>query len=416
MVNTAKTTRALLIMLSAGLIACGDGVLANGDGVVYFTPWNTDTVETRVVDTPGPTLSEENAANYAEVRQGFAAQAPELLARPDVVSVLGPIEQSFLLSGDYPQLVEIYRQQYEEHGTDSVAAIGLAWTYLKLGNQPAARAIKARLLEERPNDPLTWVIVGNVHIRDAESSIESARRARDAFERVLELDPNFTGFKSTDRNLIQRTLEALNQRIPEEPVADPEMLAAAPMHHTDDEAGAQLEPVEPVEPSTDDALDDELDDETDEAMEPELVEAQPVDEPDEPDEHVEETDEEQPSQEARASHHVVFGQQALQRGSDHLSQAHQHFSEALRLEPEHVDAHLGMLRVERRSEAPDEVLSQRVDTIADQKLTAQQAYELGLFCLRRLNDRDRATSLLQRVQQKDPSFARRVGVDSLLDP
>ena len=417
--NRATTTPMLIALLATALVACGDGVLADGDGVVYFTPFGTQSFETRTVDTPRPTLPEEQESNYTQVREGFAAQAPQLLNRPDVVDVLGPIEQSFLLSGNYPQLLDIYRQEFERHGTDSVAAIGLAWTYIQLGNEPASWALKDQLVTERPDDPLTWLIVGNVHIRHADASADSARRARDAFERVLELDPNFSGFKSSDPQLLRNTIDALNRRIVDEPVETPEAVAAAPMHHTDEES-VDIIDTEPADPEPADP------EPSDESPASEAPEQQPEplaqreesvggDEPEQAGEPDEVEEHESPRQ-AGAAHHVVLGQQALQRGSDHLSQARNHFQQALQIEPENVDANIGMLRVQRRMQATDEVLIAGVDAIADRELTAQQAFDLGLFCLRRLNDRDRATSLLKRVQQKDPSFARRVGVDSLLDP
>lgn len=409
--------RWLAALLTASVLGCGDGVLAEGGGDVYFTPWNADQVQPTVIEDRQPVLPPEQSDNYEEVVRGFSAQAPDLLQRPDVVDVLGPIEQSFLLSGKYLDLVDIYREHYEQHGVGSVAAPALAWTYMQLGNAPALAELKEEMLEHRADDPLTWVIVGNIHMRQADASMESARRAKEAFERVLELDPQFGGFKATEPAALRQQLDALRRRVPDEPAeeTDVDAVAAAPMHHVEegDEPTPIVDASEAAEPA-----EEEEDIYGGDADEPagEIAEEQ-VEEQVDPDGEIDEEDtaEDEDVTEAQAAHYVVRGQQAFQRGSDHYPEAQDHFRRALDLDSDNVDAGIGLLRIAARTGAPDEMLYEQVDRFVDRELSAQQAYDLGLFCLRRLNDRDRATSLLQRVQQKDPSFARRVGVDSLLD-
>ncbi len=396
-------------VIAAALLGCGDGVLADGDDVLYFNPWNAGEVTPRTVEDREPVSSPQDASNYDEVVQGFTEQSTTLLERSDVNDVLAPIEQSFMLSGQYLDLVDLYRAHYERRGTDSVAAPALAWTYLQIGNEPALAEVTSALIDEQPDDPLTWVIVGNTHLRDADTSISSARRALEAFERIFELDPQFSGFKGAEPQLIQQQIEALQMRVPDDPeqelaaLEEMEEEAAAPMHHTDGEAPPAVEVEDPEEIEEIEETEPEEPEEIEELEEPEEIEA-----PAEADEI------DEPVDDVQAIHHVLLGQQAFQRGSAHYSEAEQHFRSALALDPDNMDAELGMLRLAERLDGPDERLVEAVDRLTDRDLSAQQALDLGLFCLRRLNDRDRATSLLKRVKEKDPSLARRVDVDSLL--
>ena len=415
-------------------MACDDGVLADDANLVYLTPWTQGAAEPTQVRDRMPELAEEDKENARRVIASFEEQPEVLLERPGVTEILGQVERSYLLSGNYFRLVDIYHRQFERYGTDSVAAIALAWVYVQLGNEVELEKLKSQLVQARPDDPLTWVIVGEANMRRATESLQAAARARDGFEKVLELDPEFREFKSLNRTRLEQQLQWLRTQVPDDvALEDIEEEATAPMHHLDgtdpseqavvtaeeeeeveqqqrqeaeDRAEAEAQELAPniaevAESMADDVLDGE-----DEAAEEEMVDEEAM---------VDEQEPEKQDQRRQALRYVLSGQQALQQGGGRLSEARRDFEQALEYDPDHVDAKIGLLRVDARLDSATRAeLTEGVDQLAEGNLTAQQAYDLGLFCLRSLNDRDRATSLLKRVEEKDPSFARRVGVDSLL--
>ena len=424
---------AALALVAAG---CGDGLLAEGEEIVYLSPRGAAEVSATAVEDQWPEHEEQRAANYQQIRQGFSAQPGVLLRDPDAPSMLSAIEQSFLLSGHYLELVEIYEEVYEREGTDSLAAPALAWAYLQIGHEPAVRALVEQMVEEQPDDPLTWLVAGNAHLAMGDLSLAAQQHALDSFEKVLELDPGFERFIAMDRGRLEAQIGNLRQQLPDD--LGPEALAeadeGAPMHHAGGESG------EALEAAPEDEIDEEHEEaqaqaEAEEAQEAASVAAQDVAtevadeeapaiasaieeatavEEEEESEEAQEVDEEEvdPLQAARK---VAEGRRLMGQGSEHFTAAQEAFEEALEYEPDNVDAGIGILQLAQRSEAPREMLADQVETIAEHELTAQQAYDLGLFSLNRLNDPDLATSLLERVQQKDPSFAKRVDIDGLLD-
>ncbi len=420
--------------------ACDGDVLSDDGDIVYLTPWGENQIDVVEVRDSRPNLSSQDEANAEMVIANFEDQSEALLQRPGVDEILGQIEQSYLFSGNYHRLIDIYRDHYERHGIESIAAIGLAWTHIQLENEVELVELEKRLIEERADDPLTWVIVGEANMRRAAQSPQAAIWARDAFERLLELDPDFQEFKTLSRARLQQQLEQLRIEAPDDDVVvDDE--AASPMHHVDGEAasapvsGADMAEVE-AEPQEDHADQEQLQEEEERAgddakgvvgdtVEPaarqaaaaiaEQHQAEIDDEAQAAEDEAQSADDDAEERRRQAITAVMNGQQALQQGDQGLPEARGHFEQALDYDPDNVDAQIGMLRVQQRLEASDSELLEAVDELKERILSARQAYDLALFCLRGLNDRDRATSLLQRVEQKDPSFARRVGVDSLLE-
>ncbi|MFU8804053.1 MAG: hypothetical protein ACNA8W_09620, partial [Bradymonadaceae bacterium] len=62
------------------------------------------------------------------------------------------------------------------------------------------------------------------------------------------------------------------------------------------------------------------------------------------------------------------------------------------------------------------MLKEQVERIAaEDHLTARQAYDLGLFCARTLKNQELATRLLVQSSELDPQFAKRVGIEALLE-
>lgn len=405
-----NSKRLALVLVAFGLMACGDGVLADRGDVVYLTGWNAEVVQPRVVEDKTPVLDEKTGQEYGQLMEGVSQQAETFFRSRQVIEFMGAVEQAFLMSGRYFELVEILRQQFEAQGTGSVAAPALAWTYLQLGNEPKVEEIIRQLEAERPADPLTWVVVGAYHASRSSQSMDSARQARDAFEKVLELDPDFTGFMALEGEAMRQQLEMLRRQVPAD--RPPQIAEAEPADEQEDIAAAEAaREVADVATEVGAAVDERL--EAKEARE-EIGELAEEDEELQLAEEAEETREEGPDNRAQAALYVAQGQRALQSGGDRLQEAQNHFRRALQYDEDSVDAGIGLLRVAARSGAPEDMLADQIDLLASRDLSARQAYDLGLFCLRNLKDRDRATSLLQRVEDLDPQLSRRLGVESLL--
>ena len=403
--------KALVVALAVaiGAVSCGEGVLADPQGVVYLTPFNADQVQAGLVEDRPPTLDGQDERNYREVREQFAQRASLLLQRTDVIPQLESIEQVFLFSGHYLELIKIYEDHVREHGVDNIAGPSLAFAYIQLGQRQLSREIIQRLIEERPEDALTWAVAGAFHLQDAGSSTTAARQARDAFVQALEVDPGFAPFRGMSPVILRRQIEDLNRRLPDgEALALAEAQEAQENGREDRADELSHDSSVPTDAIADPQPEPELEPEP---LEPEPLEEEATAEAEAPSTETPELDIPQ----ERASHSVARGRADLQRGPDHLTSAQAHFQRALELEPENLDAATGLLLVAARSGAPEDILRAQVNRIAEHPaLTARQAYELGLFSLRNLNDRDLAASLLERVRDMDPSFARRVDIDALL--
>ena len=246
----------MLVLLVAGVVGCGDGHVADGDGVVYLTPWNHDQIGAERLEDRAPSVApepyrhqndrsfDEGLEQYGIVVEDFLEQPDYTLQRPDVVDYLGPIERSFIFSGRYLELAAVYQQHYRRNGIDSVAAPGLAWTYAKLGNQPGAEVLIEEMLEDRGDDPMTWAVVAKYYGRQAHSSQEAARQAKEAYQRLRELDPNFS-FKTMRPERIQQELDALSRLVPGEDAGEAAQQPPdddIPAHHVEEpEVDVELE-------------------------------------------------------------------------------------------------------------------------------------------------------------------------------
>ncbi|RAL20931.1 hypothetical protein DL240_14750 [Lujinxingia litoralis] len=399
---------AALLLMTAGPVGCTDAELSDGESLVYLSPWSGRDLQAEPVQAASPrALSAEEAANYREIADSFATNAPTLLQRPDVVQRLESIEQVFLLSGRYLELVSLYQQAVEAGGAQSPAAPALAWSYLQLGQEGQARELIEELKRARPNEAVVHVLDASLHLGLMERSNESAAAALQAFERARELDPNFGPFRGLSAPLIAEQINRLTTRVARTGGAVP--ANAVPANAATPPAPDENAPSDAEQAAQEQAAQEQAAQELAAAQAPAppplgltppagLAPAAPT-----------------PAQQAAIL--VADGQITAARGPEHYEQAQQYFRRALEFEPNNVDAGLGLLTIAARSGAPDTMLRSQVELLAGQKhLKASQAYELAMISLRRLNDRPLATSLLQKVQELDPRYAERVGVEALLTP
>lgn len=382
------------LALFLGLWGCGDGVSLDRAEVVYFSPFRQEAVQVKKVEDRLPPLTEQERAQTDELIAEFHRQAPRAAQRPAQGDELDAIEQIFLVSGRYLELVQIYEENVKNFGIDSWMAPELAWAYMQIGDEIRAKELIGKLKEERGDEAQVWILAGTYDLSEAETSPVAARRAREAFERALELEPEFAGFKGVDAGLLRNQIAELRQR---------EGAPAAQVREDRVGEQGQQEPAAVVEVAPEEEVVDEPQEveEVEEAPKEVPPQAAPV--------------QRSPQEIQEAAHFVVLGQAAMQRGESGYVEAQRYFQQALALEGDNLDAALGLLLLAGRTGAPEAMLRAQVERIAEAPhVSARQVYDLALFVRRRLNDQALAISLLKQVQELDPSFAERVGVDAYL--
>lgn len=412
---------ALLGAIALATAGCSEADLPEADSLVYLSPWSGRDLQAEPARASSPArLSEAEQANYKEIADSFVQNAPSLLTRADVVQRLESIEQVFLLTGRYMELVALYQDAVEAGGPASPAAPALAWSYVQLGQEPQARALIDQLKTTRPDEAVVHVLDASLHLAQMERDSSAAARALASFQRARQLDPAFGPFRGLNAAGIAEQINRLEARQARTTGATQNAVSSAntAQNNADvqppvaqNQPTAEQNPGEESQPplaqnppSVDDT---QLPITPDPAVQNQLPTTQnsPVLQPSAPG----------PQQQAAIM--VADGQITMARGEDHFEEAQRYFRRALEFEPNNIAAGLGLLQIASRSGAPDEMVRSQIELLNRQPaLNARQAYELAMIALRRLNDRSLATSLLQKVQDLDPRYAERVGVDALLTP
>ena len=382
-----------------GLTGCGEGVLPESEEVVYFSPLATSIPDARPLPDGRPELSDEDRAAYMPIVESFRASGDELLRRPDVEARLQSIETVFALTGNYFELVALFQKEVEAHGVDSPVAPRLAWAYLQLGQQRLGRDLIDAIQKARPDDALSWLLEGAYWLDEAETSADAARKTIAAWTTVLEKDPNFPDFQGFNAETLRQRINALQARLPAEdaePAEDTAVAAAPEAPQPAEPAPAEAEAAAP-EP------------------EPVVAEEAPPAEETSAEEAPAPAPEPAPVAQAEPSAPILAacGQIALSSGD--AKAARRHFAEALKADPDHLDAAVGHLHASARLGADAPALTEAAQKLAERDdLPARTAYELGLFGLRTLKEPDLARRFFDRVRRADPAFAERVRLDALM--
>lgn len=382
--------------LIAGLgTGCGDGVLPADNGAQTFSPLQTSPITSRTLNAPPSDVPPEVLANYGPIIDGFEKNSETLLRRNDIEPRLEQIESVYVATGRYLELVAIYQTDVEKHGLDSAASASLVWAWMQIGQRKKARDLIDRLIKEKPQSATTWFLEGAYWLPDAQTASEPAKKTIAAWQKTLELDPGFSNFKSFNAATLRQQISHLQQRVASSPLnaanaqqsAVPAPQAAAP------EKPAVEEVSEPV-------------------VEAPRVEEKPVEKPEETEASAQEIQEIEKPQES-ADVLVAQGQIALSRGQQ--AQARMFFTRALAAESDNIGAAVGMFNVRRLEGAEREVLLKDLKTLAAHpKMTAQHAYELGMFAVRGAKDNALAIELFERTMQLDAGYAERAGVPALV--
>ncbi|RVU41043.1 hypothetical protein EA187_19270 [Lujinxingia sediminis] len=415
-----------IALVTAG---CSEADLPEADSLVYLSPWSGRDLQAEPARASAPTrLSEAERANYREIADSFVQNAPTLLTRPDVVQRLESIEQVFLLTGRYMELVALYQDAVEAGGPASPAAPALAWSYVQLGQEPQARELIDQLKATRGDEAVVHVLDASLQLARMERDSSAAGQALASFKRARQLDPAFGPFRGLNAAGIAEQINRLEARQARTTGATQNAVSSANTENTAQNNAEAQPPVAQNQPTAEQNSGEESQPPV--AQNPvaqnELPTAQPPAAQNQPPLALNQLPTAQnsavlqpsaPGPQQQAAIMVADGQITMARGEDHFEEAQRYFRRALEFEPNNIAAGLGLLQIASRSGAPDAMVRSQIELLQKQPaLNARQAYELAMIALRRLNDRPLATSLLQKVQELDPRYAERVGVDALLTP
>ncbi len=386
-------------LLAGSGIGCGDGVLPADGGAQTFSPLQASPVTSRTLRAPPSNVPPEVLTNYGPIIDGFEKNAEVLLRRNDIEPRLEQIESVYVATGRYLELVAIYQSDIEKHGLDSAASASLVWAWMQIGQRKKARALTDRLLKEKPQSATVWFLEGAFWLPEAQTSSEAARKTIGAWQKTLELDPGFAKFKGFGVATIRQQITHLQQRVASSPLnaANGQQSAVPPVEKPVVEEVAEQEVAEVVEPVVE---------------VPEVVEEKPAEQVEEVEALAQEMEKiEKPVESADVL--VAQGQIALSRGQQ--AQARMFYARAITLEADNIGAAVGMFNLRRIEGAEREVLQKELRTLAAHpKMTAQHAYELGMFAVRGAKDNAQAIELFERCEQLDAAYAERAGVPALI--
>lgn len=401
-----STALAALGVFAAG---CGEGPVDDTNGAVYFSPLENETVAPeKVVDQTR--VPQEEIERVKPIVDGFSKGADRLFQREDAAEVLPQIEMAYLISGRYLELVGIYQNVVEEQGISSPAAPRLVRALLRLGQRQQARELIDKLLASQPDSARPWFLNGAYWLPEARDSEDAAARVVASWKKSLAIDPDFDGLEQPNAPSLAQQVEQLEAR------TSPEALA---------EARAELDAPRDVPAEAADE-DDEAVAEKVEQPEGAPVEEAPAEEP-----------AEQPGAEALAEAAtaptaaapapiapqpaeepvpVLIARGEMQLAQGDANSAEQLFQKAIERDPVNVTARLGLIRAGWTEETRRAELSKTLRTLAERDdLTPRQQYEIGLFALTKMGDRQLAGELFRKVKERDPQLAETVGIDALLE-
>jgi tetratricopeptide (TPR) repeat protein len=384
------------------LVGC-DAVIPEFQGVRYFAALQTEVPSTRSLTDPGPNVSESEAKIYQPIVEGFRQNHAMLLRREDVKEQLERIENVYVATGRYLELVGIYQNDYKEHGASSHVAERLAWAYIRLGQQRQSEEVVASLKAARPNEAMPYFLEGTRYLQWDPTSDDSKQKLLQAWTRVLEIDPNFLGFENITASQIRNQVERLRQEVSIETQPTAMELAQEQVAMVV-EAPEQLVPApEQLVPGVDETLETN-DDKTVESPETNAPAAEV---------------EKVPGviEDPQKTYRVAVARGEVLLNDVRYQEAEDAFLEAKKIDPDGFGAEFGQLRAGWGLEKARPVIRQRLAALsAREDLTARQSYDLGMFFLNHVQDSESATNLFRKVKTMDPALAERVGLERLLTP
>lgn len=380
--------RAALGAVALLLSGCVGEDAGSSDSRVQFNPLERQSKVVEPVRDPGPPVDLEKRPDYQKILQGFRDNADALFQRSDIHQKIDQIERVFMGTGKYLELVEIYQDVVEKEGLDSSAAPRLAWAYIRLGQRKQARAFLDRLEENRREDAIVAFLDGAFWFNEAQESEEAIGKAVDAWERALELDPDFRGFSGLTADSVRRKVKQLQQASP---------AARRPSSGSESEDDAEARSARSPDPSEAEPGESrgrgESDHRPSTGDKPPENEASDADTPDKP------------------PVPLLLTRADMAYSQGETGKAKRLYAQVLNRDADNVGAEFGMIRVLWKQNPHDQDLSKRARKLAERDdLDPRDAYELGLFARAKLDLPDLTNELWERIRLQDPELAKKLGI------
>jgi hypothetical protein len=135
---------------------------------------------------------------------------PGFFARKPPTRVMNEVELVFFSTGRVPELLDILKQSLNEPGRGWLLP-RYAWLLGRMGQLTHARQQADLAVQQLPDDPDAWFVWAFAHGQEgADPSVSPAELQR-AFERVIELAPDYRGPGDIDADRLRQQIEALRQ-------------------------------------------------------------------------------------------------------------------------------------------------------------------------------------------------------------
>lgn len=151
----------------------------------------------------------------AELDPEGQATVERILAEPELLlqiqqepRFLDQIEVLFLQFGRSFELADAYRELVDEQGDASSFRPRLALIYQRLGQYDIAQLEARGAAESRPDDPLAHYVLAMTLYAQRDLEPAYADEAREAYRRVLALDPNFVSPEGLSASAIGQRINA----------------------------------------------------------------------------------------------------------------------------------------------------------------------------------------------------------------
>lgn len=369
-----------LVLMMLGGMGC-EAALPEPTPLRYFAAVQLSAPSATDLPDPGPNITQTELDTFEPIVEGFQKNHELLLGQSDVREQLDRIENVYIATGRYLELVGIYQRDVAEKGAKSHAAARLGWAYIRLGQEKPAKELVALLKTEESERAMAFFLEGAGHLQWDAGSEESNQGLYRSWSRALELNPNFKGFEGISAAQMRAQLERLKPQLGE-PV---DALALAQERVQGVTAAAlaatAAKPTE-VEPEVP-------------AVEPEV----PAAEPDDPE----------------RQYRITVARAELALNEAKYQEAEELFIQAKALVPSGFAAEFGHLRAGWGQEGARPRIRPRFEELAKRDdLTGRQAYDLGIFLLNVVQDKALAAGVLNRVKTLDPELAGRVNIDKIL--
>lgn len=426
-----QTIAILSALVLLGLGACTRGVEpTSGAGVVYFSALEPDTYSPTVLADLGPPITAQERQIIEQAHVAPFLKAPRAyLDAPRAGDRLERVETAFVAVGRLLELVAIYRDEVKARGLDSPVTPRLAWWYIRLGQEGAARELVESYARAKPEDGTAWFLLGALWMRGLNTDAKAAALVLLAWERAIELDPHLRGFERFGADAVRSQLAMLRQRAP----LTPEQRALLQAQLT---ASLQRKP-EPPKPDTSAPDAPKPDAPKPDAKAPDAQPTPaaagvaptptPADGAKAPDTATSASTSTKTPDAASKNVRVLIARAQLATTSGDAQAAATHTREALAAAggdllkaAEGRDADEAFRLIQLTVATATLEADKNRAAAAFRKLIARQGlspslrYELAVFALRQLEDRATARALLQGVKADDPERARALGVDALL--